>query len=122
MSVVARFYVSEVLVTAHAPQGAAQVKLQAVSRGDQNKQWASATPSGEIKMTINNEPAATYFRENLGKDVEVLFTVVPVAVPADGHPYRPSEAAPGTYYSAPKCGDCMGVEGEHVHEDSPLTQ
>jgi hypothetical protein len=112
--ILARFYVSEVTVSAHAPEGAAQVKLQAVSRGDQNRQWASATPSGQITMTINNEPAASYFRDRLGRDIEVAFKEVPVHTPGDGHPYRPSEAPPGTYYSAPKCGDCLGLEGEHA--------
>ena len=112
-SVAARFYVAEITHSAYGPKGAAAVRLQAVSRGDQNKDWASATPSGTITMQINNAPAAEYFAAHLGDDIAVLFTAVPVAHPEDGHPYRVSEAPPGTVYSAPNCGDCGKPESEH---------
>jgi hypothetical protein len=116
MSVAARFYVAEITQSAHGPKGAAAVKLQAVSRGDQNRQWAEATPSGTITMQINAAEAAAWFFGRLGEDVSVLFEAAPIAVPGDGHPYRASEAAPGTYYAAPKCGDCLGAKEDHAGE------
>ena len=61
MSVRARFYISEINKKAYNP-GAAEVKLTAVSRGDQNKQWASATPAGTVTLTatVTGQPAADH--------------------------------------------------------------
>lgn len=72
MGVVARFYVSEITRRAY-DTSAVSVTLQAVSRGQENKSWASATPSGQLTMTIKNGPAAEFFSERLGRDV--LLTV-----------------------------------------------
>ena len=72
MSVLARFYVSEVTRRSYDPQ-AASVTLQAVARGPENKEWASATPTGQITLTIKNSPAAEFFIARLGKDVTVRF-------------------------------------------------
>lgn len=84
MSVSARFYVRE--VTRHAnyvgrddgwanPAPLVTVALYPVSgaKGEQNKEWASATPNGEIKMTIGNPAAAAWFDSMLGKDVAITF-------------------------------------------------
>lgn len=68
----ARFYVSEVIHRAYDP-GAAQVKLQATTRGDENKAWATATPSGTIDMAIRNPDAAAFFTARLGQDVALTF-------------------------------------------------
>lgn len=87
MSVVARFYVREIIKTAYDP-GAVHVKLQAVSRGPENKEWATATPAGELSMSIKNSPAAEFFAARLGKDVAIRFD----AVEDDEHhptPYSP---------------------------------
>lgn len=72
MSVVARFYVSQITRFAHNA-GQAQVTLQAVSRGPENKTWAAATPIGKVEMTIGNEKAAKWFAERLGKDIAITF-------------------------------------------------
>lgn len=37
------------------------VKLQAVTRGEDNKQWAAATPSGTLTLQIKNQGAADQF-------------------------------------------------------------
>ena len=37
------------------------VKLQAVSRGEDNKAWAAATPSGTLTLQIKNQGAADQF-------------------------------------------------------------
>ena len=51
------------------------VKMQVVSggRAPENAAWASATPSGEITMTIGNPEAAAWFDSMLGKDVAITF-------------------------------------------------
>jgi len=57
MTVRAKFYVAEIAQTTWG----GRVKLQVVSRGEDNKSWASATPSGQIEMTIRNEVALAEF-------------------------------------------------------------
>lgn len=39
-----------------------KVTLQVVSRGEDNKEWASATPSGSLNLTIRNELALEHFK------------------------------------------------------------
>lgn len=72
MAVLARFYVAEITRRSYDP-GAVQVTLQAVGRGEENKAWASATPSGQITMAIKNGAAAAFFGDRLGKDVAITF-------------------------------------------------
>jgi hypothetical protein len=72
MSVKARFYVSEITRRAFNPDHI-QVTLQAAGRGEENKDWAAATPAGQISMTINNPAAASFFGDRLGKDVTLTF-------------------------------------------------
>jgi hypothetical protein len=90
MPVAARFYVIEHTRTASGPWHAAKIVLAAVSRGDQNRQWASATPVGRVELTINNPEAADWFLARLesGDDVSLMFDTAPVKQPADGHPFR----------------------------------
>mgnify|MGYP001596771923 FL=1 len=52
------------------------VTLQVVTRGEDNKAWAAATPSGEMKLSIKNELALEFFRDMLGK--EFFIDVIPV--------------------------------------------
>lgn len=75
-AVQARFYVSGYERFSYDPSQT-QVKLQAVSRGEHNKSWAAATPSGQITMTIKNGSAAEWFTERLGKEVAITFTEAP---------------------------------------------
>lgn len=72
MAVQARFYVSEMKRQAYNPD-AVTITMTAVSRGEHNKIWASATPSGQITMTINAQGAAAYFVDRLGKEIAVSF-------------------------------------------------
>jgi hypothetical protein len=71
-AVQARFYVAGYERTSWGPN-VTIVKMQAVSRGEHNKNWAAATPSGQIQMTIRNESAAGWFVDRLGKEVSVTF-------------------------------------------------
>lgn len=75
MTVTARFYVDQIIHRAYNPSHAT-VMLQAAGRGEQNKAWAQATPSGTIEMSVNNPAAAAFFRDMLGRDLELTFTPV----------------------------------------------
>ena len=81
MSVKAKFYVQEVTQFAYGsewaePSPKVRVKLVVVTRGEENKEWASATPHGEITMTVGNPGAAAWFTTMLGKDVSLTFDEV----------------------------------------------
>lgn len=71
MTVRAKFYVYEVTKGTYG----GKVVLQVVSRGDDNKQWASATPAGRIEMTIKNDLAIAEF--DVSKEYFVDFTPAP---------------------------------------------
>lgn len=86
MAVKAKFYVAEINKYATAagntqgwaePVPYGQVTLRPVTRkkGD-NEQWASATPSGEMKMTVNG-PAFPWFESMLGKDILITMEEYP---------------------------------------------
>jgi hypothetical protein len=75
-AVEARFFVSGYERRAYDPD-ATEVTLVAVSRGEHNKNWARATPSGQIKMTIKNESAASWFTGQLGAEIAVTFRPAP---------------------------------------------
>jgi hypothetical protein len=75
-SVVARFYVSGYERNAY-DTSATIVKMQAVTRGEHNKNWAAYTPSGSVQMTIKNAAAASWFVDQLGQEVEVTFALAP---------------------------------------------
>lgn len=53
----AKFYVRAV----ELQQGSVQIKLGAVTRGEDNKEWSQYTPYGELTMTIKNELASDQF-------------------------------------------------------------
>jgi hypothetical protein len=72
MAVAARFYVAKITRNAYNPDHV-EVMLQAVARGPENKAWASATPAGQITMTVNNEQAGAWFTDLLGNDVAITF-------------------------------------------------
>lgn len=75
-AVEARFFVSGYERRAYDPD-ATEVTLVAVSRGEHNKSWARATPAGQIKMTIKNESAASWFVRKLGDEIAVTFRPAP---------------------------------------------
>lgn len=85
MSVIARFYVAKVEKHAYTPGMTPQraVTLQAATRGEENKSWAQATPSGQITMHINNGAAGQWFEEMLGRDVAVSFSTAEEAGPTN---------------------------------------
>lgn len=80
--IAARFYIAKVTREAYSasttPYGS--VELRASTRGDKNKAWASATPSGSMTMQIHSE-AMTTFNDHIGQDVDILMTIVDPEVP-----------------------------------------
>lgn len=103
-SVEARFYVAEVT---RFPGTGGKAVLRAVSRGDQNAQWASATPVGTLELTINNGPALDELDawRQAKADVAIVMTAVKVLTPGDGHPFRQSQGE-SSYVRPGVCGDC----------------
>ena len=78
MAVVARFYCASITTTKWNPTSEqTEVVLQAATRGQENKVWATATPVGKVTMTINNSAAGQWFRDHLGKDVAITFDDAP---------------------------------------------
>lgn len=74
----AKFFCAEVGKTTYG----GKVVLRAVTRGEDNKTWASATPSGEITMTIRNELALDFY--DVGEEYFVDFTPAPKGVEGMG--------------------------------------
>lgn len=89
MAIQARFYVRAIEKYATGLPGGGggwakpaphtKVTLAVVSggRAPENAEWASATPHGEIVMTIGNPAAADWFESMLGEDVAVTFEARP---------------------------------------------
>lgn len=80
MSVQARFYVAEINQYAHqikdthaAPAPMGVVKMRPVTRGEHNRSWASATPSGEFTMTVQGD-AFGWFQTRLGEELKITIT------------------------------------------------
>ena len=108
MAVVARFYCQSKTFYA-ADNGS--VKLAAVCRGDHNKEWAAATPTGTFEMTINNPHALAAFEP--GREYEITLVPVRVATPDDGHAFRQSTKG----YQGTVCGECGTTAEAHVAAD-----
>lgn len=72
MAVSARFWVDEITTRAYNPDHAVVV-LQPTCRGEGNKAWAEATPSGRIELSITNPAAAAWFKARQGRDVAITF-------------------------------------------------
>lgn len=71
MSVRAKFFVRAIELTT----GSVTVKLSAVCRGEDNKEWAQYTPAGSIEMNIKNELASDQFKP--GDEFYVTFDQAP---------------------------------------------
>lgn len=74
-TITARFYIESTTKHAYRPD-ARDVRLLAAGRGEQNKAWAEATPSGEWTMHVNNPAAAAFFDENVGRDLDITIRLV----------------------------------------------
>jgi hypothetical protein len=74
MSVIAKFYVREITRYSYNP-ASVTVKLGPVTRGEENKSWAAATPTGDITLGIQNELASRQFE--LGEEYLITFEHAP---------------------------------------------
>lgn len=111
MGVRAKFNIAKIELSPGNQGG--KVVLQAVSRGERNADWASATPSGTIEMTVNNPAGFQWFLDRLqaqreaGRypEVWVDFSDSMDGWPGDGHKFRLADV-PETHYQHGKCGEC----------------
>ena len=78
MAVQAKMYLES--VTAH--KWGTSVKFRVVTRGDENKAWANATPTGDMTLGIKNELAlADFGLDALADEAEYLVTIERVPTP-----------------------------------------
>lgn len=105
----AKFYVRQ--VTAIAGQDGGSVEMQPVTRGGANAGFASATPSGQITMTITNPSAWRFFRDMLGKEFFVDFTEYTPKL-GDGHKFEIAKVEKGVWGHG-CCVHCGVAESEH---------
>ena len=69
---------SQSVVTTGVPAASAStIEMQPVSRGEDNKEWSAATPSGRLEMNVKNEHAAEQFWP--GQEWFLTFEPVPEA-------------------------------------------
>lgn len=68
----AKFYVTGIELQSWGTS----VKMAPVTRGEDNKEWSAATPSGQLTMMVANDAAAEQFAP--GQEWFVDFTPVPV--------------------------------------------
>lgn len=118
MAVQAKFFVSVVERNANSPT-ASRVKLGAVCRGRENREWAQATPFGSIEMGILNEAATAYFEQ--GQEYLVTFTKVAKPMPGDGHkaiPAKESADAQGKPLGHNMCEFCGGYAAINPEDGS----
>jgi len=115
----AKFYVSA-LTSYPGLSAGVKVSMAAVSRGDTNASWATATPIGQLEMTVNNPAAVTWWENFMqaaratGRPPEVFLDITPSTDgwPGDGHPFRESVHAAGISGHG-MCGECgQPREGE----------
>lgn len=81
-AVTARFYVDEMTRRSYNP-GHAAIVLKPAYRGEENKAWSEATPSGEIKLHVSNPAAVEQFHQWMisGQDLHLTFAPVDKAGP-----------------------------------------
>lgn len=80
------------------------VSLHPVCRGVENREWATATPGGQMSMVIQNEAALQQF--TVGEEYEAVFVHKPKPAPHDGHKVQVVEqsAYGKTVYLCGVCG------------------
>lgn len=71
MAVVARMYVESITRQAYDKKQVG-IKLRVVSRGEHNKEWAAATPTGSVDLGILNPDAAQFYIDAFDANREIL--------------------------------------------------
>lgn len=125
----AKFYLSGLELLPGQNSGV-RVTLSAVSRGDRNAEWATATPIGNITMTINNPTAAQAWEDFMqaarrtGKQPEMFVDLYPSedGWPGDGHSFRATDKIPEGVYGHGKCAECGMGETDDLMKWDQTTQ
>ena len=109
MSVSSKWYVSRI--------DGQTVYLYPVCRGIENREWATATPGGQMSMVIQNEAALEQFK--LYEEYEAVFVHKPKPAPGDKHPVslvtaKSFEGTPAekTVYLCGTCGNYARLDNE----------
>lgn len=121
LSTRAKFYLTGVEMIPGSQ--AVNIRAQAVSRGDRNANWSSATPTGGLTMTITNPVAAKMYEDFMrvareqGKQPEIFLDICASADgwPGDGHAYREADIPAGIYGHG-VCGECGQGKDAKVFE------
>lgn len=80
MAVQAKMYLES--VTAH--KWGTTVKFRVVTRGEENKEWSAATPTGELSLGIKNALAlADFGLDALADEAEYIVTIERAPKPAE---------------------------------------
>lgn len=80
MAVRAKVYVQSVEITRLEPEGpVGNVKLAAVTRGEENKDWSHWTPALQLTMSTLNPAAFREFQALVGSEMYLDFTPIPEA-------------------------------------------
>lgn len=111
----AKFYVERVEMMGHAKGKSGNVVLKAVSRGAENAMWASASPSGEMKMYVANPAGFQWFVDRLGQ--EVSLTMCSALIDPATHAFQGleyDEDIPHAIGATPTCVHCGMPESAHV--------
>ena len=116
MSVVAKFYVSNVDVT-EGSSTASKIDLSPVCRGVENAGWSSATPGGSMTLWSLNDDATEYFEK--GVEYEIHFLRVEKPAPGDGHNARPIKTKYGSYCCM-TCGGYPAIKEGVRYDDATL--
>lgn len=96
MSVSSKWYVSNI-------EGQ-MVHLHPVCRGVENREWATATPGGQMSMVIQNDAALAQFQK--GEEYEAVFVHKPKPAPHDGHEVQVVEQKAWDDKTVWLCGAC----------------
>jgi len=92
--------------------GNGSVELIPATRGAENAQWAAATPSGKIEMTINNPPAFQWFVDRLGREVYIDITEADDFTDPKTHDFVLFEQE--GHYNSGRCLHCSMDEAAHA--------
>ena len=105
----AKFFVAE--ITKYPGSDRAKVVCRAVTRGAVNASFASATPSGELILQVDNPAAVARYDDWMARKREFyLDSTEYTPVVGDGHKFVPS---PEGHYNHDRCSECGGARGEH---------
>ena len=109
MTVQARFFVKNIEMGASGGATQGWVTLSVVTRGPENKKWAVATPSGELRMYVSQPAAFEWFKDRLGNELALDFSDRPALCDVC------HEEVPVGIYGEPESGVDDYANGKFFH-------